>query len=58
MLLLVKILLDNLKGLSSYGGFSLKKRPFSTFDFSTPQANFDPRPPPMDNLNLQLAAYT
>ncbi len=58
MLLLVKILLDNLKGLSSYGDFSLKKRPFSTVDFSTPQANFDPKPSPIENLNLLLAAYT
>ncbi len=27
-------------------------------NFSTPQANFDPRPSPMKNMNLLLAAYT
>jgi hypothetical protein len=58
MLLLVKILLDNLKGLSVYGGFSFKKRPFSMVNFSTPQADFDLRPSPIENLNLLLAAYT
>jgi hypothetical protein len=58
MLLLMKILLDNLKGLSGYGDFSFKKRLFSTVDFSTPQADFDPRPSPMENLNLLLAVYT
>jgi hypothetical protein len=54
----MKILLDNLKGLSGNGGFSFKKRLFSTVDFSTPQADFDPRPSPMKNLNLLLAVYT
>jgi hypothetical protein len=53
-----KNLMDHAKGLSRYGGFSFKKRPFSTVDFSTMKTDFDPRPPPMENLNLLLAAYT
>jgi hypothetical protein len=58
MLLLVKILMDNLKGLSGKGDFSFKKRLFSTVDFSRRQADFDPGPSPMENLNLLLAVYT
>ncbi len=55
---MVKILLDNLKGLSVNGDFSFKKRLFSTVDFSTPQADFDRKPSPMENLNLLVAVYT
>ncbi len=54
----MKILLDDLKGLSGNGDFSFKKRLFSTVDFSTPQADLDPRPSPMENMNFLLAVYT
>jgi hypothetical protein len=58
MLLLVKILLENLKGLSGNGDFSFEKRPFLTVNFLRRQADFDPEPPQMENMNLLLAAYT
>ncbi len=58
MLLLVKNLLDLLKGLFRNGDFSFKKRKFSTVNFSKRQANFDPRPSLMKNLNPLFAAYT
>jgi hypothetical protein len=57
MLLLVKILLDNLKGLSGNGDFSFKKRLFLTVIFSRRQADFDPGPSPIENLNLLLDMY-
>jgi hypothetical protein len=58
MILMVKILLSIPKGLSRNGDFSSKKRPFSTANISKKKADFDLRPPPMENMNLLLAAYT
>jgi hypothetical protein len=58
MVLLVKVSLNIPKGLSRYGGFSFEKRPFSTANISKKKADFDPRPPPMENMDLLLAAYT
>jgi hypothetical protein len=58
MILLVKILLNIPKGLSRNGGFSSKKRLFSAANISKKKADFDLRPPPMENMNLLLAAYT
>ncbi len=43
---------------SSYGGFSFKKRLFSEANISRIKADFDPKPPPMENMNLLLALYT
>jgi hypothetical protein len=40
----------NSQGLSSYGGFSFKKRLFSEVNISRSKANFDPKPPPMENM--------
>jgi hypothetical protein len=54
----VKISLNIPKGLSRYGGFLFKKRPFSTANISKKKADFDLRPPPMENMDLLLAAYT
>jgi hypothetical protein len=58
MILLVKFLLNRPKGLSRNGGFSSEKRPFSAANISKKKADFGPRPPPMENMNLLLAAYT
>jgi hypothetical protein len=58
MLLLVKILLNIPKGLSRKVSFSSKKRPFSAANISKKKADFDPRPPPMENMSLLLAAHT
>jgi hypothetical protein len=58
MVLLVKVSLNIPKGLSRYGGFPFEKRPFSTANISKKKADFDPRPPLMENMNLLLAAYT
>jgi hypothetical protein len=58
MILLVKILLNIPKGLSRNGGFSSKKRPFSAANISKKKADFGPRPPPMENMDLLLATYT
>jgi hypothetical protein len=58
MILMVKILLSNPKGLSRNGGFSSKKRPFSAANISKKKADFGPRPPPIENMDLLLAAYT
>jgi hypothetical protein len=58
MILLVKILLNIPKGLSGKGGFSSKRRPFSAANISKKKADFVPRPPPMENMDLLLAAYT
>jgi hypothetical protein len=55
MILLEKILLNRPKGLSRNGDFSSKKRLFSA---AKKKADFDPRPSPMENMNLLLAAYT
>jgi hypothetical protein len=55
---MVKISLNIPKGLSRYGGFSFEKRPFSAANNSKKKVDFDPRPPPMENMNLLLAAYT
>jgi hypothetical protein len=57
-MLLVKKWLDNSQGLSSYGGFSFEKRLFSEANISRSKADFDPRPPPMENMDLLLAVYT
>ncbi len=46
------------QGLSSYGGFSFKKRLFSEANISRSKADFDPKPPPMENMDLLLALYT
>jgi hypothetical protein len=54
----VKFLLNIPKGLSRNGGFSSKKRPFSAANISKKKADFGPRPPPMENMDLLLAAYT
>jgi hypothetical protein len=58
MVLLVKVTLNIPKGLSRYGEFSFEKRPFSMANISKKKADFDPRPPPMENMDLLLAAYT
>jgi hypothetical protein len=58
MILLVKFLLNIPKGLSRNGGFSSKKRPFSAANISKKKADFAPKPPPMRNMDLLLAAYT
>ncbi len=44
--------------LSRYGGFSFRKRRFSTVNISKKEADFDPRLPPMENMNLLLSVYT
>jgi hypothetical protein len=58
MMLLVKKWLEYSQRLSRYGGFSFKKKRFSTVNISKKEADFDPRPPPMENMNLLLAVYT
>jgi hypothetical protein len=58
MILLVKSLLNRPKELSRNDGFSSKKRPFSAANISKKKADFGPRPPPMENMYLLLAAYT
>ncbi len=50
--------LDNSQGLSSYGGFSFKRRQFSEANISRSKTDFNPRPPPMENMDLLLAVYT
>jgi hypothetical protein len=50
--------LDNSQGLSSYGGFTFKKRLFSEVNISRSKTDFDPRPTLMETMNLLLAAYT
>jgi hypothetical protein len=57
-MLLLKKWLDNSQGLSSYGGFSFEKRLFSEANISRSKDDFDPRPTPMETMNLLLAAYT
>ncbi len=54
----MKIWMVNSQGLSSYGGFSFKKRLFSEANISRSKADFDPKPPPMENMDLLLALYT
>jgi hypothetical protein len=54
---MVKILLNIPKALSKYG-FSSKKRPFSAANISKKKVDFEPRPPPMENMDILLAAYT
>jgi hypothetical protein len=46
------------KGLSRNGGFSFEKRLFSEANISRSKADFDPRPTPMENMDLLLAMYT
>jgi hypothetical protein len=58
MMLLVKKLLEYSQRLSRYGSFSFEKRRFSTVNISKKKAHFDPRPSPMENMNLLLAMYT
>jgi hypothetical protein len=58
MLLLVIFLSDKPKGLCRKIGFSFEKRLFSEANISRSKADFDPRPPPMKNMNLLLAVYT
>ncbi len=50
--------LDNSQGLSSYVGFSFKKRLFSEVNISRSKADFDHRLPPIENMDLPLAVYT
>ncbi len=57
-MLLMKKWLDNSQGLSSYGGFSFEKRPFSEANISRSKADFDARPLPMEYMDLLLAVYT
>jgi hypothetical protein len=58
IMLLMKKWLDMSQGLSSYGGFSFEKRHFSEANISRSKADFDPRLPPMENMDLLLAVYT
>jgi hypothetical protein len=58
MLLLVIFWLGKCKRLSGKVGFSFEKRPFSDANISRSKADFDPRPTPMKNMDLLLAAYT
>jgi hypothetical protein len=53
MLLLMIFLSEKSKGLSRNGGFSFEKRQFS--EASRSKADFDPRPTPMENMDLLLA---
>ncbi len=39
-------------------GFSFEKDDFQWPNVSRSKADFDPRPPPMENMNLLLALYT
>jgi hypothetical protein len=55
---LMKKWLDNSQGLSSYGGFSFEKRLFSEANISRSKADFDPRFPPRENMDLLIAVYT
>jgi hypothetical protein len=52
----MKSSLENFKGLSSNGGFSSKKSPFSDGHFSPFQGSFGLRVPPLESLNLLLSA--
>jgi hypothetical protein len=55
---MVKFSLENSKGLSSNGGFSSKKSPFSDGHFSPFQGSFGLRVPPLKSLNLLPSGYT
>jgi hypothetical protein len=55
---MLKFSLENSKGLSSNGGFSSKKSPFSDGHFSPFQGSFGLRVPPLESLNLLLFGYT
>jgi hypothetical protein len=57
-MLLMKKWLENSQELSSYGGFSFEKGQFSEVNISRSKADFDPRPPPMENMDLLLPVYT
>jgi hypothetical protein len=57
-MLLMKKWLDSSQGLSSYGGFSFEKRLFSEANIYRSKADFDPRMPPMENMDLLLPVYT
>jgi hypothetical protein len=58
MLLLLKFMSDKPKGLSRNGGVSFEKKLFSEANISRSKADFNPRPPPMENMDLLLSVYT
>jgi hypothetical protein len=58
IMFLMKKWLEDSQGLSSYGGFSFEKRLFSETTISRSKADFDPRPPPRENMDLLIAVYT